>query len=59
MGSIAHRARPCEWDYDWPTISEHLVILVLLTLLGVSGCCPPWLEAPFQTAYSAVGAQVK
>ena len=36
-----------------------LCFLILLALLGVAGCCPPWLEPPFETAYSAVGAQVK
>jgi hypothetical protein len=35
------------------------VLLILLALLGVAGCCPPWTEPPFETAYSAVGAQVK
>jgi hypothetical protein len=35
------------------------VPLILLALLGVAGCCAPWSEPPFQTAFSAVGAQVK
>jgi hypothetical protein len=35
------------------------IAFILLALLGVAGCCPPWLEPPFQTAFSAVGAQVK
>ena len=35
------------------------VFFILVALLGVAGCCPPWLEPPFETAYSAVGAQVK
>ena len=35
------------------------VLLILLALLGVAGCCAPWSEPPFKTAYSAVGAQVK
>jgi hypothetical protein len=34
-------------------------LLILLALLGVAGCCPPWTEPPFVSAYSAVGAQVK
>jgi hypothetical protein len=36
------------------------VLLILLALIGVAGCCPaPWSGPPFETAYSAVGAQVK
>jgi hypothetical protein len=35
------------------------VLLILLAVLGVAGCCPPWSGPPFETAYSAVGAQVK
>jgi hypothetical protein len=35
------------------------VLLILLAFLGVAGCCAPWTEPPFETAYSAVGAQVK
>jgi hypothetical protein len=34
-------------------------LLAVLALVGVAGCCAPWSEPPFQTAYSAVGAQVK
>jgi hypothetical protein len=29
---------------------------ILLALLGVAGCCPSWMEPPFETAYSAIGA---
>jgi hypothetical protein len=32
--------------------------LAALALLGVAGCCAPWTDPPFETAYSAVGAQV-
>ena len=35
------------------------VLLILPALLGAAGCCGPWTEPPFETAYSAVGAQVK
>jgi len=35
------------------------VLVILLALLGVAGCCPPWTQPPFETAYSAIGAQVK
>jgi hypothetical protein len=35
------------------------VLFILLALLGVAGCCAPWTQPPFETAYSAVGAQVK
>jgi hypothetical protein len=35
------------------------VLLILLALIGVAGCCAPWTKPPFETAYSAVGAQVK
>jgi hypothetical protein len=35
------------------------VLLILLAFLGGAGCCAPWTEPPFETAYSAVGAQVK
>jgi hypothetical protein len=35
------------------------VLLILLALIGVAGCCPPWSGPPFETAYSAVGAQVE
>jgi hypothetical protein len=35
------------------------IAFALLALLGAAGCCPPWLEPPFETAYSAIGAQAK
>jgi hypothetical protein len=35
------------------------VLLILLALLGAAGCCAPWTVPPFETAYSAVGAQAK
>jgi hypothetical protein len=35
------------------------VLLILLALIGGAGCCPPWSGPPFETDYSAVGAQVK
>jgi hypothetical protein len=34
-------------------------VLAMLALIGVAGCCAPWSEPPFQTAYSAVGTTVK
>jgi hypothetical protein len=27
------------------------VLLILLVLIGVAGCCAPWTEPPFETAY--------
>jgi len=48
-----------EWGYDGRLRRAICVLLILLAHLGVAGCCPPWTEAPFETAYSAVGAQVK
>jgi hypothetical protein len=35
------------------------ILLILPALLGAAGCCGPWTEPPFETAYSAVSAQVK
>jgi hypothetical protein len=35
------------------------VLVIMIALLGVAGCCPPWTQPPFETAYSAIGAQVK
>ena len=34
-------------------------LLVLLALIGVAGCAAWGPEPPFETTYSAVGAQVK
>jgi hypothetical protein len=34
-------------------------LLALLALIGVGGCSASGPEPPFETAYSAVGAQVK
>jgi hypothetical protein len=36
-----------------------LWLLALIGLIGVGGCCPSGPEPAFQTAYSAVGAQIK
>ncbi len=35
------------------------VLLALLALIGVGGCSASGPEPSFETAYSAVGAQVK
>jgi hypothetical protein len=45
--------------HDTRTLFTVLTKARLLALLGVAGCSPPWLEPPFETAYSSAGAQVK
>jgi hypothetical protein len=34
-------------------------LLAMLALIGVGGCSASGPEPPFETAYSAIGAQVK
>jgi len=50
------RARSCGCARDCEGFS---VSLAVLALIGVGGCSASGLEPSFETAYSAVGAQVK
>lgn len=44
---------------DWARTRRVMCFLALLSLVGVGGCSASGPEPTFETAYSAIGAQVK
>jgi hypothetical protein len=44
---------------DWSCIRRLTGFFALVTFLGLGGCCASGPQRIFQTAYSAIGAQIK